>query len=312
MPYTIYYLLILEYTPYPYLLINKYKETEMEYTTVIDSVGIQIDCYKHEEQVKVVKELLDFIVDTDSLYYQYKDYPVGIHPTITTRVYFIYAKRSIVATITTNTYLSSKPYQTVYYVKVKFAGLKKYNEVSDKASKDFLFEMCDYLIQQKIVMKITELDICIDAKCNFENILVICTKHAPRTNYHKLNNKFYNSTTYIERITKKRVRTATRRSYVYDKSYKEKLKIPITRFELKLQRKFFYKNKFSIKAIENTLDKYHVMYFSDLNMKLEILGTYNSYKGVRKEQVEKLGLDDYRLKPDIDVIEDFINRVQGL
>jgi len=284
----------------------------MKHTTVIDTVGIQINCYTHSRQVEVVKELIDFIDDIESLHVNYKDYRVGI-TTITTRVYFIHYKRSTVATISTSTYVSMSRkamYPTVYCIKVKFAGLRSYHAPYDKASKEFLYEMCSYLNRWKIEFKLTELDIAIDTECHFNNILAICTKKAPRIKYHSLIDKqAYVKTFYIEKLAKDKFKKATRRAYVYDKSEKEKLSSQITRFELKLQRIFFNRHGASVKAIEKSLANYCVMYFKDINKKQAMIEADYSYTGLPKDKIRKLGMAQYRLKPDIEVIEEFLKEM---
>ncbi len=81
------------------------------------------------------------------------------------------------------------------------------------------------------------------------------------------------------------------RSYVYDKGAKEGLCAPITRFELKLQSKYFSKYGFRIDNIQKALNRYHVMYFPDIADKCKKIEEYRSYKRVYKRERERLGLD---------------------
>lgn len=283
----------------------------MKHTTVIDTVGIQINCNAHNIQVETVKGLLSFIDDIESLHIHYKDYPRNIATTMTTRVYFINHKRRTVAKISTNTYTNKNTmYQTVYYIKVKFAGLQSYSDISDKASKEFLYGMCDYLNRRKIEFKLTELDIAIDIPCDFKQMMVICTKKAPRTLYYEhFKAQAYARTFYVERLNKVQFKRATRRAYIYDKGYKEKLGKPLSRFELKLQSLFFRNKTDLLKAIEKTLDKYHVLYFKNRDKAKTILRGYYTSRGTARERIKKSGLGRYRLEPDIKVIEDFLKQI---
>ena len=86
---------------------------------------------------------------------------------------------------------------------------------------------------------------------------------------------------------------------------------PLTRFELKLQKLFFLNNELNFKTIINALDRYTVMYFESNIDKELIINKYNSYSRVSKRDIARMGLDKYRLKPDIVKIERFINNLKS-
>ena len=95
-----------------------------------------------------------------------------------------------------------------------------------------------------------------------------------------------------------------------DKSKKEKLLFPITRFELKLQKLFFFNNKLDFTTIINAIDRYTVMYFENTIEKEIIVNKYNSYRRVEKRDINRMGLDRYKLKPNVVKIERFIDNLK--
>jgi hypothetical protein len=143
-----------------------------------------------------------------------------------------------------------------------------------------------------------------------DNVLVICTTKLPRTEYYSLNDSFYNGdSVYIEKFTKNKLDYYSQRAYVYNKAKKENLKYPLTRFELKLQKSFF-KNDLDFETIVNAINRYTVMYFKNIYEKNIIIDRYYSYSRIGKRDTERMGLDRYRLKPDVVKIERFIDNLK--
>jgi len=284
----------------------------MKYKTEIDTITIQIDCDYAEQQREILDELLRFTTGVN-LFIGHKDSIVGNN--MLRREHYIYANNITVATINTGVFRAGSyiqgTYTMKYYINIKFAGLKTYNEVLDRVSNDYLLRICAFLNTRGIVFKLTELDVCIDAESAFENILAICTKKSPKTNYYSLTDKqTYATTTYVEKMIKKKFDKAVLRAYTYDKRYKEKLSYDLTRFEIKLQAKYFNKDGFSIEAIEKVLNRYHVMYFESTEYKKQIVDKYCTYQMVRKREIKKLKLNNYRLMPDMRYISNFINQLR--
>lgn len=287
----------------------------MRHTTTIDTIGIQLDLNDECQQREILDGLFSFIIGTNSFYVEYKDYHVGI--STIRREHFIYANNNTIATINTGVFRAGSAvkndFSMKYYISIKFAGLKSYNEVLDASSYNFLLMICAYLNKRGIAFKLTELDICIDVECEFEHMLAICTKKSPKTQYYGLDeSQIYDTTSYIEKITKKKLNKAVLRAYTYDKSFKEGLDSSITRFEVKLQAKYFNKYGFSIASMAKALDRYYVMYFEDMEEKDSKIEAYNGYQTVRKREISRLGLDNYRLHADIGCIEHFIYTIQSV
>ena len=146
-----------------------------------------------------------------------------------------------------------------------------------------------------------------------DNVLAICTSKLPRTEYHFVNNSFYNGdSVYIEKFTKDKLNYYSQRAYVYNKAKKEKLLFPITRFELKLQNRFFLKNEFDTNSIINALDRYCVMYFANEIEKERKICEYNKYKIVTTREIDRLGFRSYRLYPNPAVIKEFMRQIKSV
>ena len=285
----------------------------MEYRTEIDTVAIQIDCTNAVEQQGVLSGIVGFARGLKSSYVNYQDYPIGgVELGITKRKYTIYSTQVVIPTIDTGTtrMKHNGSYGINYYIAIKFAGLKKHDEVIDGASNDILLTVCAYLNTHGIVFKLTELDICLDVECVFNQMLAICTRKSSKTHYHALDDiQVYDTTTYIENIDKPKRNKSVLRSYFYDKTHKENLTRQITRFEIKLQTMYFTQHGFSIESIVKVLERYTVMYFESIEEKSKVIDAYNGYQYVRKRERERLGLDKYRLLFDIDHISNFIKHI---
>ena len=83
----------------------------------------------------------------------------------------------------------------------------------------------------------------------------------------------------------------------------------MTRFELKLQKSFF-KNDLDFETIVNALNRYTVMFFPTIYEKIRIVDKYNSYSRISRRDIDRIGLDRYRLKPDVVKIERFIDNLK--
>lgn len=295
-----------------------YKEgNKMENSTTVDTIGLRIDLNSVIEQRAIQSDLLNFMAQSKSVYISYKDYYYGLGESEFNREYFINSLRTTIATIYTGFFSTinhmSKLLEKRYYINIKFAGLKRYNKLVDDASYDFLLRVCAYLNTRKIAFDLTELDVCIDMQCQFKNVLSVCIQKSPKTKYYGLNEiQPFRTTSYLEMIEKEKLDRAVLRAYTYDKAYKEKLPYPLTRFEVKLQPKYFNKHGFDIESIEKVLNRYCVMYFEDIETKYKKIKKYTSYKKPKGREIKRLGFENYRIYPDIDYIEEFIELLQNI
>jgi len=175
----------------------------------------------------------------------------------------------------------------------------------------FLQQTCAYLNTRQITFKLTGLDISLDLYTKYENVMALCTKKSPKTCYYGANEvQFYDTTSYMERIPEHKLQLAVQRAYLYAKSIKENLFYNITRFEVKLQPKFFNKNRENIiSGIMNALDRYHVMYVPNKKEKQYLMDQYDNHAILRYRDIKKLKFDNYRCYSDISVIVGFINNL---
>ena len=277
----------------------------MTYSTEIDTVSIQIDCSSLEVQQGISFMISRAVTEYNKVYIKDNAY---------TKQREILFNNNRLGTIR----LGMNPiwnkftrkYVINYYVAVSFYGLKSHIEILDNLSNGCLFAVCGILNTFNFSYVFTELDICLDMNTKIDNVLVICTTKLPRTEYYSLNDSFYNgNSVYIEKITKNKLDYYSQRAYLYNKAKKENLQYPLTRFELKLQKSFF-KNDFDFETIVNALNRYTVMFFPTIYEKIRIVDKYNSYSRISRRDIDRIGLDRYRLKPDVVKIERFIDNLK--
>jgi len=228
-------------------------------------------------------------------------------------VFFVYYKGTYICSISTGmytTYDKNKLPNDVYYISIKLAGLKRYNDAVDNASSDCLFRLCNLFNSKDFIFRITQLDIAIDINAKFNKVLAVCTKRTPNTAYYSLSEQqIFEETRYVENIAYNRRHKVSKHAYTYDKAHKEGLSYDLTRFELSLNPKFFSKNGLNIDSIAKALDRYHVMYFPTIKEKNSKIDTYESCKNFRFRDVKKIGFEPYRLYPNLDYINKFLLRM---
>ena len=282
----------------------------INYTTEIDTIGLQIDLATDQIQRETLLELLNYISKMPSVYIGQQEHLIASN--INRIEHILYCNNTTLATISTGTFKARRGahFITMFYITIKFAGLKTYHDQADRASYESLLRVCAYFNAKNIPFKFTELDLCIDIACPYDHVLAVCTKKSPKTHYYGLvDSQVYTSTTYIEQIQAKKRDKAVLRAYTYDKSLKENLSYAMTRFEVKLQPKYFNKHGFSMPSIEKVLARYHLMYFDNLQEKYEIIEAYNNYQHVRKREIRRLNFEKYRLYANMHYIENFIHRL---
>lgn len=276
--------------------------------TCIDTIGFRINCSSDIQQRDTLHEILTFLQEEFFIYIDAVTYNVGFDTRIEHKAYF---NNTTIFSFTTGYSNNS------YYINIRFAGLKSYNELADSLSNYYLHIITAYLNSHHIGFKLSELDVAIDV-CYFafENLLAICTTKTSRTAYHQLDEIqcYAGETTYIEKFTSAAtIDTALKRAYLYDKTKKEAatkgniIDIPIVRFEVKLQSSYFNKYGFDLNKLNETLNMYHLLYFYDRYKKHALIERYNSYSIVRKREINRMGLEQVRLHFNIAHIRAFIN-----
>lgn len=286
----------------------------MNYITKIDTVSLQIDLRDEKRRSTMLQEILS-LLQANNLYIGHKDYPVGVYSNFFIREYQVYANSVMIASVKAGSYSIKNPVtkmvDTTYYTTIEFAGLCRYHEQLDLISNTTLFNVAAYLNSRNITFKITGLDIAIDMSTPFDKVLALCTKRSPKTAYWRAGERqVYDETTYVEKIPYNKLEQAVQRAYLYDKAVKEQLSYALTRFEVKLQPKFFNKNRTNIvNGIMSALDRYHVMYVPSKKQKQHLIEQYNANPVLGQRGIKKLGLDKYRCYPDIAAVVAFINQL---
>lgn len=284
----------------------------MEHETNIDTVALQLDFEKAEEQRRklsflcqwvTIRELGKLEQDKSSKFIiKYEVFFAGtviftIHSGFTRKVDSLTGENGL------------------YYIRIRFAGLKSHKQRQDEASFNALMTICAFLNTTRTKFRIVELDIAIDMHCSFDAILAICVNKSGNTNYNEIGYKQYYKgipTSYIEKYrNEQEANNAVVRSYLYNKSEKVGLIGSITRFELKFQNRFFLKYGFNEKAIMETMDRYYVMYFESAKQKSQYCNVLKNFR-ITQDEIEIFGLNRFRLFANGNVIKAFIRQVESV
>ncbi|QOY54013.1 hypothetical protein HUE87_08945 [Candidatus Sulfurimonas marisnigri] len=284
----------------------------MKYQTRIDTVSLQIDTTQEDTRNAILEGLLG-LFKQDNIYVAYKGYPINQHSNFYIREYHVYANNIVVASVRAGSFSIknslTKTVVTTYYISLEFAGLMTYNQQLDTITNNILMKTCAYFNTRQITFKLNGLDISLDLFTKYEHVLALCTKKSPKTVYYGANElQWFDTTSYMEKIPNHKLQLAVQRAYLYDKAIKENLPYSVTRFEVKLQPKFFNKNRDNIIAgIMNALDRYHVMSVPNKKEKQYLMDQYDAHLTLRDRDIKRLKLDNYRCYHDISAIVGFIN-----
>ncbi|MDK9694531.1 MAG: hypothetical protein OEL19_09860 [Sulfurimonas sp.] len=280
----------------------------MNFTVGIDSIQLQVEVLEGERQRAIFNDIKKALSSTFSSLYGFETYKKK-----NLSIYTFFTAGTRILELKTGGYLSghhgNKNRYTIYYISIEMAGLKRYDATTDKLSLDSLVRVVAYLNTNMIGFNVNSLDVYVDMQCPFAFTYAFCNKKASGVKYHSVYEpQPYATSHYIEKYdhTHKRV---MKRAYLYNKSVKEgNINRIITRFELKLQPRFFSKfNYFAWGGLRDELDRYHILYFPTLQDKEIALWQYAQYGHlIRRRDLYKLGLDRYRVIPDTSKLEDFL------
>ena len=211
----------------------------MIHSTQIDTIGLQVDFTSSLEQHEIFS-LINKHLKEDEIFIDTNNFKT-----------IIYSSRTIIGTIKMGMCrmknLLDNNLINNHYITIRFAGLKRYNTKIDTSSRDILISICAWLNTFQIKFRLIELDIAIDINSQLDNVLVLCTKKSPKTEYYDLNQKqFYTDTIYRENMKKEKLKKTVLRADYYNKRLKERkskneLGFDLTRFEVKLQTQYFKK-----------------------------------------------------------------------
>ena len=275
----------------------------------IDNIKLQVEFYNSNDQRSIVSEVINALQSTYS--YLHIKYNMNSN-TKGLLVHGMFTGGSKILEIKSGNYfIKSNRDNTkipIYYISIEVAGLKQYNK-NDKIAYDCLMRTVAYFNTNNLSFFYTGIDIAVDMQCPFINTYGFCNKKsAGKKNYYKVyEQQQYLTTHYIEKYNHTH-NNVMKRSYLYDKSFKNgNTTHCLTRFELKLQSRFFNRYDYSFGILQEQLDKYHILYFSTIQEKDAALSLYARYEDtIRRRDLHKLGLDRYRILPDTSEIENFL------
>lgn len=282
----------------------------LDYHTGLDKLGLRIEFDAAVEQREMILELFEYITK------KYKSIYIGKIESPSLNEYYIYHNKKTIFGAISGCYRKKNPkasgYYLQYYLNITFAGLKRYDDALDELTKNVLYSIYAFLHTKNIEYINTAADVYLDIKCPIDNVLSLCVKKAASVKYYKLNEvQEKTNINYIEKVAEKKYNKTALRGYWYNKAKRAKLKYHLTRFELKLQPKYFYRYGFSLEAMEKALDRYLILYFDNVDEKQQKIDKYSRYNHVAKRELKKLEFDKYKLKFDIKAITKFLNWIDS-
>lgn len=297
--------------------------------THVDTLGIRCECNSKEERDYLFNNIVYFISNAGIAGVVYDQER-------STKYYQImklqYAN-STLATISKGYFENNTNGYKMeyYYININFYGLMRYSKIKDDASQLLLRTISAYLNTTHVDFRLTELDIAMDIRSKIDNILAICIRQSANVDYYQLgdidkngNTIQENAGTYnIEKFTSyKKRKNAMSRAYLYDKRLKELEKFKrnigfaLTRFEVKLQKRYFVKNDYCTGIMYKKLNKYAVLLFKDAKQKEIIIQKCNDTNSSKKRREiieEALNNNDATLlRPRMDKVGSFLREIDTI
>ena len=292
--------------------------TAINIATGLDRVKLRVEFFNSNEQSELIIALKSLLSDgMKSMYFRdnYSNNSLFINGYYLGNMYL-----SIIGSCYSKSMFINKKKRLVYRysVTVEFAGLKSYNYKKDNLMHNYLMKVISLFNFNNINFEVIGLDLFVDVDKPFINMFAFCNKKVGKVKYYKtLEKQYHFGTHYIEKFNNTH-KNIMRRAYLYDKSLKENLFLPITRFELKIQTRFFNRNKidnffdkkiFYTNLLNRLIESYHILYFSNLRIKDIELNSFSLLEdSLRRRDIYKLSLNNYRIIPDIsNVVDDLLN-----
>ena len=290
--------------------------TAINIATGLDRVKLRVEFFNSNEQSELIIALKSLLSDgMKSMYFRdnYSNNSLFINGYYLGNMYL-----SIIGSCYSKSMFINKKKRLVYRysVTVEFAGLKSYNYKKDNIMHNYLMKVISLFNFNNINFEVIGLDLFVDVDKPFINMFAFCNKKVGKVKYYKtLEKQYHFGTHYIEKFNNTH-KNIMRRAYLYDKSLKENLFLPITRFELKIQTRFFNRNKidnffgkkiFYTNLLNRLIESYHILYFSNLRIKDIELNSFSSLEdSLRRRDIFKLSLNNYRIIPDIRNVVDYL------
>jgi len=264
--------------------------------TYIDTLGIRCECDNENQRESVFNTIIHLLKERKIVAIKYNNE----HSTKYYQITDLFYGNTKLATIAKGYYQNEQNRfnPDYYYLNINFYGLKRYNNKKDEASHLLVRTITAFLNTYNIDFRLIELDIAMDIKRKINNILAVCINRSPNINYYPLGDMDSNGnmiqldqgTYYIEKLNNKQKKNAMSRAYLYDKRQKEIHKynrdigFDLTRFEVKLQKRYFVKNRFGTLFIYKALRKYSILYFTDIKQKEQFIKKLNTTKKSRQRK----------------------------
>lgn len=309
----------------------------------VDSLSLRIDFIDKNKRDLIYSELLNFIKTTKLVGFFYNKRKSTKFFKSTKLI----SSNTTIGDISKSGYPSPYSKITNYYVIINFYGLKRYIKDLDEKSELLLKNIMAFINKDKsLVSKISQLDICMDMPYKTNNTVVVPINRKSRKKYYDLGEcdnsgnriQMYKGTFYVERFTRhddkkwftekekllaeirKRRNNVQKRAYIYDKRKQlidknnYDLGYSLTRFEMKLQNRYFLNNKVSVEAFLRELKDYKVLYFEDLKVKDNFTKKYNKANSNkhRTELIEKASLFAITIKINLSNIGKFIRMIDTI
>lgn len=200
-----------------------------------------------------------------------------------------------------------------YYINIIMTGIMDYDYDLILVRAEFIAGIRSALLSSGADIRVSAIDVCIDTNNKYENMLAYCGIERPNVDYIPLDKKQkYETTTYVEDLNRKQVSTASSRSYWYDKTKKDNLNFTLTRFEVKMQPRFFYKVEMldtSSKVLDN-LERYRLLHFNSTRnlRRVRKLLQNKINAGVNLKELDKIS-SAYRLYFDRGFVEEVVSNI---
>ena len=278
-----------------------------KFTVGLDNIKLQVDLHNLYSQRELFNKITYALTSTYSNLFI--SYDTNTQKRVLSHSLLSAGKK--IMEINTGTYTrghrSDKNRVTIFYITIELAGMKRYNDYTDTLSVNCLKRVSALFNSNNIRFDVTGVDLYVDVEAPFTNLYAIANRKASGVAYYGVNEpQPYASTFYIEKYNNTHT-NVMKRAYLYDKGIKDNLLYTITRFELKLQTRFFSKNRFTNDLLQEQLDKYHILLFPTLEEKSSVLSYYAIHHlTTRRRDFYKLELERYRLLPDASGVESFI------
>jgi len=282
----------------------------MQYSLWFDRLVLQANLRNEEVQ----KEILAKLIHSLQAKFKFLTIKSDVNKNEFINYHNVFTAGKKIFDIKTGIYLTgnykSKTRIKVYYISIEFAGTRQYTKF-DIIAHNCLQQVCGFLNSHGCSFFFTGMDVCLDMECPFYRAYVFCNKKASGIKYYKVDDpQPYATTRYIEKYNKTHKRVM-RRSYLYDKVIIRDMKeVHITRFEIKLQARYFNKTRHDTNTIMANLDRYHILYFPTADDKIAAIERYRANEAtIRRRDLHKLDLERYRIKPDIKELMEYLERL---